>query len=288
MNKKIGIIGTGRLGKNLLYYLIEKKVEISGIFNLNLETSDKTREITGAKVFTNQDELIKSSEIIFITTPDDIIEKTAFAISKSNTEISNKIFFHSSGSLPSTILSSLKNKGGFTASLHPLQSFAGLSASKNPFKGIIMGIEGDNEAVDIGKNLAILLGSIPYTLKTEGKTLYHAAAVIASNYLVTLTDISLSFLEAAGIEKENGLQIITPLIKGTLDNIVSKGTGKALTGPVARGDNKTIESHRKSILHSIPKMDNFYKIMCEHTVKLAKESGHIGENEAKNILKALD
>lgn len=287
MNKKTGIIGTGRLGKNILYYLIEKKVEISGIFNSNQKTSEKTREITGAKIFEDLEKLVKDSDIIFITTPDDIIEKTATKIAESDIGIENKIFFHCSGSLPSTILSPLKNKGAFTASLHPLQSFAGLSSSKNPFRGIIMGIEGDSEAVDEGKNLAIVLGSRPYTLKTEGKTLYHAAAVIASNYLVTLTDISLYFLEAAGIDREKGLHIITPLIKGTLENIISKGTGKALTGPVARGDSKTIESHRKNIINSIPEMENFYKIMCEHTVKTAKNSGHIGEKEAENILNVL-
>jgi len=288
VNKKIGIIGTGRLGKNLLYYLIEKKIEISGVFNSRTQTSEETREITGSKVFSNPNELVEASEIIFITTPDDIIEKTALEISKSDIKIKDKFFFHCSGSLPSTILLSLKNKGSFTASFHPLQSFAGLLVSKNPFKGIVMGIEGENEAVDIGKNLAILLGSVPFTLKTEGKTLYHAAAVIASNYLVTLTDISLSFLEAAGIEKENGLQIIAPLIRGTLENIMAKGTGKALTGPVARGDSQTIKSHRKSILQSIPEMGSFYKIMCEHTVKIAKESGHLGEKEAETILRALD
>ncbi|MCB9480374.1 MAG: DUF2520 domain-containing protein [Desulfobacteraceae bacterium] len=288
MNKKTGIIGTGRLGKNLLYYLIEKKVEISGIFNSDQKTSEKTREITGAKFFSNLDELVKASDIIFLTTPDDIIEKTADKISKSEIEIKDKFFFHCSGSLPSTILSSLKSKGAFTASLHPLQSFAGLSASKNPFRGIIMGIEGDSEAVDTGKNLAIVLGSLPYTLKTEGKSLYHAAAVIASNYLVTLTDISLTFLEAAGIEKEKGLHIITPLIKGTLENIISKGTKKALTGPVARGDSQTIASHRKAILESIPDMDNFYKTMCIHTVKIAEDSGYIGKNESQDIYKALE
>jgi predicted short-subunit dehydrogenase-like oxidoreductase (DUF2520 family) len=287
MNKKIGIIGTGRLGINLLYYLIEKKVEISGIFNSEQKTSEKTREITGAKIFTEIERIVEASDIIFITTPDDIIENTASAISKSEIEIENKIFFHCSGSLPSTILLSLKNQGAYTASLHPLQSFAGLSSSKNPFRGIIMGIEGDIEAVDAGKNLAIVLGSLPYTLKTEGKSLYHAAAVIASNYLVTLTDISLSFLEAAGIEKEKGLHIITPLIKGTLENIISKGTKKALTGPVARGDSKTIESHRKAIFEKIPEMDTFYKIMCLHTVKIAKDAGYISIRDAENIHEVL-
>ncbi|MGE4520740.1 MAG: DUF2520 domain-containing protein, partial [Desulfobacteraceae bacterium] len=88
--------------------------------------------------------------------------------------------------------------------------------------------------------------------------------------------------------REKGLHIITPLINGTLENIISKGTKKALTGPVARGDSRTVESHRKAILETIPEMDAFYTTMCRHTVKIAEEAGYIKENEAQNICKAVE
>jgi predicted short-subunit dehydrogenase-like oxidoreductase (DUF2520 family) len=286
-DKKTGIIGTGKLGKNLLYHLDKKGFKISGILNLNTTTSEEACTAVTTEIFKTSSNLAANSDIIFITTPDDSIEEEAKKISLESDNLKGKIFFHCSGSLPSTIMDSLKKKGAETASFHPLQSFADLCLNKNPFENIIAGIEGDHNAVKTGEQIAEILGCIPYILQTEGKVLYHAAAVIASNYLVTLTDISLEFLESAGIKKENGLNIIAPLMKGTLNNIIEKGPDKALTGPVSRGDSKTVRSHREKILTSVPEMDKFYKLMCEHTLTLATKSGSVSEKEIKDILDAL-
>lgn len=288
MNKKTGIIGTGRLGKNLIYYFNKNSIPISGIFSINKQDALETAKLTGTGFIDSQVSLIEESDIIFIATPDDIIEKVADEIAGCKKNFQDKIFFHCSGSLPSTILNSLKDKGAETGSLHPLQSFAGLSMGVNPFEGIIMGIEGSRISVEAGKEIALILGAIPYTLKTEAKTLYHAAAVVASNYLVSLTDMALIFLEAAGIEKKNGLNIIAPLMKGTLKNVITKGPKDALTGPVSRGDSETIKAHREKILEMIPEMDSFYKLMCRHTIGIANKSGSINQDDVARLKKSLD
>lgn len=287
MEDRIGIVGTGRLGKNLLFHLDEKGLKVSGIYNKNKSTSISSARICKVEIFDSLEETFKNSDIIFITTPDDKIKEIGDSFSKIDLDFNDKIFLHCSGSLPSTILENIKSKGGSIGSFHPLQSFACLSIDTNPFDGIIFGIEGCDCILDKAKKLAEILGGVPYCLKTEGKTLYHAAAVIASNYLVSLTDIALIFLESAGIEKKNGLNIIAPLMKGTLTNIISKGTKNALTGPVSRGDSETVSAHRESLLENIPQMDEFYKIMCRHTIKVAKEAGSISSEDVEKLLKVL-
>ncbi|PID77908.1 MAG: hypothetical protein CSB21_02955 [Deltaproteobacteria bacterium] len=288
MDKNAGIIGTGKLGINILHHLKKNGIKISGIFNKDIFKSETTAKKAGVIFFKDKNILVHESDIIFITTPDDIIHKVANEIASNNNELGNKIFFHCSGSLPSTILENLEKKNALTASMHPLQSFAGLLEEKNPFKNIIMGIEGNKQAVETAEIISKKLGAIPYFLKTEGKILYHTAAVTASNYLVTLTEKALELLETAGIEKEKGLNIITPLMKGTIENIISKGTKKALTGPVSRGDYETVKSHMEQISKKAPEIRSFYKIMCEETIKLAESSGAINRSQSKKIIKALE
>ncbi|WP_419421579.1 DUF2520 domain-containing protein (plasmid) [Legionella sp. D16C41] len=111
---------------------------------------------------------------------------------------------------------------------------------------------------------------ITYSISSDKKTKYHASGVIASNYLVTLCHQAQKCLEGTGIAPELAMKIVTNLMKGTVDNLATTlSTEKSLTGPIKRGDNKTILSHLSAIEDN-EQLSNFYRLMGILTLDIAK------------------
>ena len=167
--------------------------------------------------------------------------------------------------------------------MHPLQSFASADYKTNPFQGIIVSLEGEDPAVNTAKTIAADLGGTVVTLLTEAKTLYHASAVVASNYLVTLLDLAVRLIEEAGVKRQDAFNLLKPLIEGTLSNIGKVGVQKALTGPIVRGDVKTVEKHIEEILFKRPELLALYKMLAFYTIDIAAAGDSISESSIKEL-----
>jgi predicted short-subunit dehydrogenase-like oxidoreductase (DUF2520 family) len=167
--------------------------------------------------------------------------------------------------------------------MHPLQSFASVDHKTNPFQGIIVSVEGEGPAVDTAKTIAADLGGTVVTLLTAAKTLYHASAVVASNYLVTLLDLAVRLIEEAGVNRQDAFNLLKPLIEGTLSNIGKVGIKKALTGPIARGDIKTVQKHIEEIEIKKPELLPLYKMLAFYTIDIAGAGGVISELSIKEL-----
>jgi predicted short-subunit dehydrogenase-like oxidoreductase (DUF2520 family) len=140
-------------------------------------------------------------------------------------------------------------------SLHPLQTFD-RSGDPAQFDGASAAISGESgEALDVARELAELLGLRPFELDDRDRTLYHAGAVFASNYLVTLQRAAVRL----GVPAEG----LVPLMRGTIDH------GFELTGPIARGDWATVDAHRRAIRAEHPELEQLYETLAEATVRLA-------------------
>ncbi|HKL22510.1 MAG TPA: DUF2520 domain-containing protein, partial [Tichowtungia sp.] len=180
------------------------------------------------------------------------------------------VVLHCSGAHPSTILASARKGDATIGSLHPLQSFAGDAHTDSPFKDIIFSVEGDAPAVETARKVAFDLAAARcLTIDTGAKTLYHASAVVASNYLVTLLDLAFSLAAAAGIAKADAPAMLYPLIEGTLKNIEAKGIRSSLTGPIARGDDETIARHLTAIADALPDSLELYKTLGCYTLDIS-------------------
>ena len=287
MNPCIVIIGCGKLGLAL-----SQNLNRAGYKNIDFVSKTESSAQKASKLIksgnygTDPLKFTKSADIVFITTPDRIIEDVCKKIACKNGFKKDSIVLHCSGSLPSTILSSAKKCGVYTGSIHPLQSFSGETGIKNPFSGIVIAIEGEDQAIDVMEQIAKKLDAgLCLPIKTESKTMYHAAAVVASNYLVTLVDFALELLKSAGISQEKGFDVLKPLIYGTLANIESEGTVDALTGPVARGDLKTIKTHIEHIKAEKENLDLIYKTLGLYTVNIAVKAKTIQNSSEKDLKK---
>jgi predicted short-subunit dehydrogenase-like oxidoreductase (DUF2520 family) len=289
MKSSFAIIGCGRVGTALGKYLVQFGYAAAGFASRNVDSARRAANLAGVEknYFKNTWEATRGAEIVFITTPDGAIEDICQEIMENGGIREKMVILHCSGALPSTVLSSAKAFGAYTGSMHPLQSFA-IEQAENPFDHIMMAIEGDPEAVHVAQAIASDLGACPFVIKTEGKTLYHAAAVVASNYLVTLMSLAFKLIAASGVKESEAFHVLKPLVKGTLTNIETTGIPQALTGPIARGDSKTVSDHIASIRECAPDIIELYKILGRATVQIARDKGTLSAQAAQEILKLLD
>ena len=236
----ISFIGAGHVGTAFAKY-ISKDVDVL-YFNSKTKTSaEKACAYIGCEV-ASLETLVKDSEIIFITTGDNAISSVAKELSSLN--VSDKTFVHMSGAMTTDELILLKNQGAHTCSMHPLQTFSDTEKAVKDLKNAYFALEGDYDKLE---SLVKQLGNPYFTLSKEQKNKYHLSACIFSNYLVTLMNYGSRMLSSIGIDEDDGLQAMKPLIDATLSNVFMKGTEKSLTGPIQRSDTKTLEKHMSEL-----------------------------------------
>lgn len=282
---KVSIIGAGVVGTSLGYLLKKNNYKIVSIASRTITSAKKAQEFIGEGEVTDKiSNAAKKGDIVFITTPDNAIEEVCNKISKENGFQKNAIVFHVSGALPSTILSSAKKNDAKIASLHPLQSLANVEEGIKNIPGSYFFIEGDEEALKVAKKIINALRGKEITLNVQKKSLYHAGAAVASNYLVATIGFAIELFETAGINRKYALEALRPLINGTIKNIYRIGIPKALTGPIARGDTKVIKSHLDAISANLNDLLGLYSELGKYTVKLGLEKGTLKKEKAEEIL----
>ena len=131
------------------------------------------------------------------------------------------------------------------------------------------------------------IGGVPVEIEADRKTLYHAAACIACNYLATLQEAAIATAVLAGIGAEPARQALGPLVAATVDNVMSLGASKALTGPIARGDKQTIVRHLQALDGTDADLACLYRHLGRRTVTLAQEAGRIDNKTAGKLLEIL-
>lgn len=270
--KRFCIIGCGRVGVNLAVFLTQQGYGPVLLASRTLVSARNAAAVVqGGTVCEDPADAARSCSLVFVTTPDDRIEPVCHRIAAAGGFDAHSVVFHLSGALSSDILSSARQKGAATGSLHPLQAFAPYEpGAASPFEGINVSIEGTARAKALGREMVTALGARPFTIPTDAKTLYHAAAVVASNYLVTVEHFALTLLGRAGLAPDRAFEILEPLIQGTLRNIASRGSVDALTGPVVRGDETIIARHLSDIDQKMPEFSDLYRLLGHHTLDIAR------------------
>jgi len=288
MKPSFAIVGCGKVGTTLAIFLTAAGYKAAGFASKNLSSAKQAADSVQSDRFSDVPwEITGKADIVFITTPDNAIKGTCDSLSKNKGLADNAVVLHCSGALPSTILSSAKTCGAHTGSMHPLQSFATARYSTNPFEGIIVALEGEAKAVEVSQKIAADLGATSVTILTAAKTLYHASAVVASNFLVALLDLALKLIGAAGIATPDAFNVLKPLIEGTLSNIEKVGIPEALTGPIVRGDVETVAGHLSEIEAQTPELLNLYKALGLHTVDVATAKGTLSESTIEQLKSLL-
>jgi predicted short-subunit dehydrogenase-like oxidoreductase (DUF2520 family) len=286
---KVAVIGAGTVGTAMGYLLKHSGYSIVGAASRTMESSKRAVEFIGnGEASIDLKAVAKKADIVFITTPDGLIEEVCKKLASEGGFNPGAIVFHMSGALSSGILKSAKEAGAYIASLHPLQSFASVKEAVKNLPGSYFCIEGEEVALSVASKIVTALNGREITLEVDKKPLYHAGAAVASNFLVSTVEFGLELFEAAGINRQDSLKSLMPLIKGTVNNIESLGIPSALTGPISRGDVGVIEDHLKAISREKPERLRLYTELGKYTVRIAVNKGTINNSDSDRIISLFD
>ncbi len=286
MSMPFAIVGPGRVGTALAMLLAGAGYDFAGAAGRSLGSAQTACKLIGAGVATtNAADVAAAAELVLITTPDDAIGTVCAELAPHLPQ--GAVVAHCSGALPSSFLSPARAAGSHVGSLHPLQTLPTVEQAVELLPGSYCCIEGDPEAVDVLEGVARAIGARPLVIATESKALYHAAAVMACNYLVTLQDAAVQLGTAAGLDGEEFLRALMPLVRGTVHNLEQVGLPNALTGPIERGDVETVRRHLDAIDRDAPEALPLYKLLGRNTVDLAARKGTIDGKTAKRLLELL-
>ena len=285
----MNIIGSGKLGRTLARLFYEAgHVQIGGIYNRNPESSQSALNFIGDGTISAALEVMPNADFWLIATPDDAIQDCSKQLAQLNKAWCNTIVFHTSGLKTSAELSALKSSGSAIASIHPAHSFANPEQSLSTFKNTVCALEGDTQALQKITPLLEAIHAQTTHIQPEAKALYHAATVIASNYLVTLNEVSNALLAKAGFNEQLSTAVLAPLMTQTLKNTLETGAKNALTGPIARGDQQTIKTHLEALKRDLPEYTGLYKTLGEKTLQLAKKQNNLSPEGIQALRNILD
>lgn len=262
--RSVVVIGPGRMGRGLAQALGECGVE-ARLLGRGRGPED-----------------MRAAELIVIATPDSAIGAVAADLARGGTITATQVVLHLSGLLDRLALHALAQSGAGLGSFHPLQSIADPATARERLAGAAAGLEGDERALEAGEWLAATLGMKAVRLAPGAKPAYHAAAVIASNYVVVLAALAEALVCEAGVPPADAVGLFLPLMRGTLANL-TLGPAHALTGPVRRGDDATVRRHLSALA---PRERHLYRLLGLEALRLARTAG-LDDGRAAAIERAL-
>lgn len=290
----ISIIGAGRLGTALARALNVCGYRIEAVVARRLRHAERAARLSGAHpraLTPAQLTELPASELFFITTPDDAIHETAARLAAIFHErASGRTALHFSGALSSEVLLDLRSAGFATGSLHPLISVSDSLQGASSLREAFYCVEGDERAVRVARRIVRDLGAQSFSVNTDDKALYHAAAVMASGHLVALFDIAAEMLTRCGLTEKRARAVLLPLVRSTVENLMVLEPARALTGTFARADFKTMRRHLKAIGTRAATSEALaaYVLLGQRSLQLAAQNGADGKSltEMARVLKS--
>ena len=282
---RIGIIGAGKVGISIGYVLRGNGMDVAALSDRLPASLETARGFLGAGMLYTTDnmEVIENCDVVAITTQDRVIRDVARGISEAAGDLTGKLFFHTSGADPSWILSPLDEKGARLGSLHPLQTFPDIESAIEVLPDTSIFIEGDERARRTLRTIGESLGAKVYVIAGEDKVLYHLAAVFVCNLLSALMYTGMGVMNRIDV----GLEPFLPIIKATINNIEKKGPAAALTGPIVRGDDKTVLSHLAA-MEGMGLHREIYLALSKMALEMATGRKAVDEGQAEALRRILE
>jgi predicted short-subunit dehydrogenase-like oxidoreductase (DUF2520 family) len=220
-----------------------------------------------------------AGSVIILAVPDDALPEVTYDLAMRGPAAAGSVVLHMSGALSTDVLMPLHAAGYAIGSMHPLMAVADPWLAGDRLLGAAFALGGEAVAVAAARRIVSALGGRALVIPPGGRPLYHAAAVLASNYLVALAGAASRMLVDAGVAEDDALPALLPLMRGTLDNVEQLGVPASLTGPIARGDAETVRLHMARLSESDRVL---YSGLGLVLLRLAREAG-LDEMRAEEI-----
>ena len=265
----LNIVGAGHVGRALGRVFAARGVyAVQDVLTRSQAGARAAVDFIGAGAPVDAIGWMRPATVWMLAVSDDRIADVAAALARAH-DLTGAVVFHCSGAKASSELAPLRDAGAAVASVHPVRSFADPAAVASTFEDTWCGVEGDAAALAQLVPSFEAAGARIVAIDAAAKTVYHAAAVFASNYLTTVLDAALRAYQAAGIPEAVARQLAGPLVSETLANVLRLGAPQALSGPIARGDEATVARQQAAVDAWDPASGRLYAALAEATRDLA-------------------
>lgn len=281
MRKTLAILGAGRVGRALGRLLHDHGWRILVVAARSEATAQKAAKFVRAgEPISGISHRALAAQTMLISVPDDAIPEIAAELARiGGQQLRGKIVLHTSGACDAGALEPVRAFGAFAASMHPLQTFNGVSVP--PVEGKIFAIEGDAPAVRVARSIARSVGGVPVNINAELKPLYHAAGAFAAGLVLALEEAGVEMLRTSGLPQREALHALLSLSRQVLEHYEKLGPHKAWTGPLSRGDYGVVAAHEDAIAHYHPEFLEAY-------VAVSRLSGHVLAADPAAVLGHLE
>ena len=267
----IAIIGPGRAGSALGRALHSAGYTVAAIGGRNPDNVRNLADELGARACQSPATTIDLADLTILAVPDDVILLLATDMADSLCSAAGRSVVHLSGAQDRKPLRPLAQQAGLrTGVFHPLQTFRRGAQAVQNVAGTYFGIDADAPLRDQLAQVATDIQGHPFDLIGVDRALYHAAAVFAANYSMTLLAEAIALAGEAGLNEQTAQRGMTMLLAGAVNNLKDLAPADAITGPASRGDEGTIQRHLAA-LKDDPAAQRLYQLLADRTKLLARK-----------------
>jgi len=264
------VVGAGPVATALAGALRLGGVPVLGLWARKPAAARAAGSIAGVAAFSSAPpDVLLESEVVILAVRDGVIGEVADMLVGTGLINKGHVMLHCAGAASATeLLGGVSGRVKGIGTMHPLSAIADGKLAMRALKGTVFGIEGDEIGKATATTLVGALGGIVLPLASSQMGAYHAAAALASNYIVAAIDAAAAILASAGVAPAQAAQALVPLAEGALRNVSTHGTTAGLTGPVRRGDAQTVQRHLEA-LRGKPELAEIYRALARRAVEIA-------------------
>jgi predicted short-subunit dehydrogenase-like oxidoreductase (DUF2520 family) len=264
------IVGAGPVATALPGALRLGGVPVLGLWARRAAPARLAGSVAGVAAFSSAPpDLLLETEVVILAVRDQVITEVAQMLLGTGLINTRHVLLHCAGAASAReLLGPVADRVAGIGTLHPLSAIADGKISMRALKGTVFGVEGDDAGRTTAGKLVAAISGIVLPLDGTQMASYHAAAALASNYLVAAIDAAAAVLASTGVAPDKAAQALIPLAEGALRNIAAHGTTGGLTGPVRRGDLATVTRHLEAI-RDRPELAEIYRVLARRAVEIA-------------------
>ncbi len=269
--ESVWIVGAGCVARTFASALQQSEVPVVGLWARRPNAAQRAGVESNVASYSGElPAAFSDASIVVLAVSDDAIAEVARKLWQEGALKEHQVVLHCSGASSATsLLASIAGRVRGVGTLHPLRALRNSVVAAQSMAGTTFGIEGNAAGARAALHLCEALSGRPLHLQAEQMVRYHAVAVMASNYLVTLLGACQSMLNTAGIDAHSAMPALCDLAQGAIENVRTEGIPDALTGPIRRGDLHTVETHLHAIADHHDELLEMYRVLGRYTAEIA-------------------
>jgi predicted short-subunit dehydrogenase-like oxidoreductase (DUF2520 family) len=278
---RIGVVGAGRVGAVLAAALRAAGHEIVAVGGESAASLTRIETLLPGVSVLKPSAVTKASDVLLLTVPDDSLGNVVRMLSASGAIRKGQYVVHTSGRHGTSILKPAAERGALVLAMHPAMTFTGTDLDLDRLAGCVFGVTGDPTLRPFAERLVADLHGRVVWIEERDRVLYHAALAHGANHLVTLVTQAMDLLRDTGAE--DPAATLRPLLTAALDNALTYGDA-GLTGPIVRGDVRTVRAHLIQLRRHSPETLESYVAMGRATANHAVADGRLEPSRAATMI----